>query len=75
MAALLASYFDIIFAVNRQLHPGEKRLVQNAVNTCALLPEQMEADITALLLLTDAEIADAPRRVERLLDRLDQLLD
>ncbi len=45
----LASYFDIIFAVNRLTHPGEKRLVQLCKSTCAKLPENFEENINALL--------------------------
>ncbi|MCD4685725.1 MAG: DUF4037 domain-containing protein, partial [Anaerolineae bacterium] len=39
VAALLASYFDIIFAVNRQPQPGEKRLIALAAQCCTTLPE------------------------------------
>jgi len=38
-AAFLASGFDVLFAVNRVLHPGEKRLVPYAEATCPLRPE------------------------------------
>ena len=74
-AALLASYFDILFAVNRQLHPGEKRLVEFARKRCAVLPANMEADLTSILLLTAADIADLPKRLARLLDQMDQMLE
>ncbi|PPS45699.1 hypothetical protein [Chroococcidiopsis sp. TS-821] len=38
IAALVASYFDIIFAVNYQPHPKEKRLVQFGKSLCKKLP-------------------------------------
>ena len=34
-----AKAFDVLFAVNRVLHPGEKRLVSHAEATCALRPD------------------------------------
>ena len=49
IAAFLASYFDIIFAKNELLHPGEKRLIQYAKNNCKFLPEKFEENITKLL--------------------------
>lgn len=47
-AAFLASYFDIIFALNKILHPGEKKLVEFALNNCELLPPDFEKDIEIL---------------------------
>jgi hypothetical protein len=75
LAALLASYFDIILAVNRQPHPGEKRLVEFALNNCKKLPENMEQDIASILLLTGSKIVELPIRVTGLLNHLDQLLE
>jgi len=75
LAALLASFFDILFALNWELHPGEKRLVEQAQSRCARLPVDMPLDVAAVLA---ASAAGDPRlldRVETLLDHLDQLLE
>ncbi len=46
----LASYFDVIFAMNEKLHPGEKRLLDICVKECRVLPDNFERNIRALLL-------------------------
>ena len=74
LAGMLASYFDILFAVNRVPHPGEKRLVEAAVAICPRLPEDMAADVTESSETATTDMAGLPARVDRLLDRLDALL-
>ena len=44
----LASYFDLIFAVNEKTHPGEKRLVELCRSGCRLLPENFEENLENL---------------------------
>ena len=56
------------------MHPGEKRLVEFALNGCRLLPENMERDIASILLMASADIIGLPGCISRLLDNLDQLL-
>lgn len=73
LTALLASYFDILFAVNRLAHPGEKRLVATAQTQCTLIPVSMADDIEALL-TTDTNDVSWRARLVRLIDRLDDLL-
>ena len=73
LAALLASYFDVIFALNRELHPGEKRLLSLTVQRCTKLPTNMSADVEAVL----RSVNDGPSltaNLTQLLDRLDELL-
>lgn len=76
LAAFLASYFDVLFALNRVPHPGEKRLLEIAQARCAVLPAALPQRITALLqaaagagpaMLTNAEewCFDLERLVER----------
>ncbi|MFQ4144758.1 DUF4037 domain-containing protein [Chlorogloeopsis sp. ULAP02] len=50
ISALIASYFDIIFAVNYLPHPGEKRLIKFAKKFCNKLPKNLEDNITKLIL-------------------------
>ena len=49
ITAFLASYFDVIFALNKQLHPGEKRLIKFAKENCKILPENFEQNIENLI--------------------------
>jgi hypothetical protein len=48
-AALLASYVDILFALNRVPHPGEKRQIEIARQECDRLPPDLDADLAALI--------------------------
>lgn len=49
VAALLASTFDVLFAVNRETHPGEKRLLALAERTCPRRPTGFAEAVHALL--------------------------
>lgn len=50
MSRFLASYFDVIFAMNEKLHPGERRLLDICMKECQVLPANFEYNIRALLL-------------------------
>ena len=72
IAAVLASYFDIVFAVNRVLHPGEKRLVEIAEAECADLPAEMRAHVTTLVAsITEGDVL---ARLDALVAGLEALL-
>lgn len=58
ISAFLASYFDIIFAKNKLLHPGEKRLVQYAKQHCKILPRDFEENIEKLLETKQLSVLD-----------------
>lgn len=57
-AAFLESYFDIIFALNKLTHPGEKRMVQYAKEQAEVLPAHFEENLDCLFrnLFTDTEV-------------------
>ena len=55
ISAFLASYFDVIFAINELLHPGEKRLIKYAKDNCKNLPQDFEENINKLLVQPNAD--------------------
>ncbi len=74
LAGLLASYFDIIFALNWELHPGEKRLLDKTLLSCKKLPENFEPDLLAVLGSSGSSNAGLLASTAELLDHLDELL-
>ena len=44
----LASYFDVLFALNEMTHPGEKRMQSICSNECRILPEKFEENFHRL---------------------------
>ena len=44
----LASYFDIIFALNEMTHPGEKRMQSICSKECNILPENFDENLYKL---------------------------
>lgn len=48
ITAFLESYFDIIFALNKLTHPGEKRMVQYAKKYAKFLPINFEENLNKL---------------------------
>ena len=67
ISAFLASYFDILFAINKVTHAGEKRMMQFALQ-CERQPKNMQADIHSLL-------KQAGSSDETILDTIDNLVD
>lgn len=48
VAEFLASYFDIIFALNEMTHPGEKRMQSICAEECKILPDNFDANLYKL---------------------------
>src|SRR2546430_16917136 len=76
ITAILASYFDIVFAVNKKPHSGEKRLVEHVLASCSKVPPDMPQQIEAVFgALTSTEDGlDLFRRGDSPLRRLDAVV-
>ena len=72
ITALLAGYFDILFAVNRLFHPGEKRLVAYVLAKCPKRPADFERHVNGVL--HAGAKPEVLARINDLLDGLDALL-
>lgn len=70
-AAFLASYFDVLFAHNRVMNPGEKRLVEFAKNNCKDLPEDFEKDVNNM---AAGPVEDRLKTADKLIKNLRKIL-
>lgn len=68
ISAFLASYFDVLFAKNKILHCGEKRLLKYALDNCKILPNDFEKDMKNLF------IEDKLKTLNSLADKLKNII-
>ena len=73
-AAFMESYFDILWALNEQTHPGEKRLVNLCKAHCKLLPEDFEANLNTLYAHLFTEPKLIPHDLTRIVEELGKIL-
>lgn len=72
-AAFLESYFDIIFALNKLTHPGEKRMISYAKEHAEILPAHFEENLNELFsnLFTNPE--KAVQTIEKIILELEHV--
>ena len=73
-AAFMESYFDVLFALNEQTHPGEKRLIRLAKERCAILPNHFEENIQKLYSNLFINPEEAVAVLEEMIVELKQIL-
>lgn len=75
MAAFMESYFDVLFALNRRTHPGEKRLDKLAERDCAILPKDFRKYIDTLFDSMYTDQAVFSETLGEIVDDLRQTVD
>ncbi len=74
LSVLLASYFDIVFAVNEILHPGEKKILNCVTNECNHIPEKLEYHLERIFILSGNGDSELLEVLTEMMDGLDNLL-
>lgn len=72
-AAWLTCYFDLLFAVNRVLHPDEKRLVAIAQAECAETPDGFGSQVERLISMSCQLDDGIDQHMDEMLKRLDEV--
>ncbi len=71
ISVFLASYFDVLLALNRVLCPGEKHLVHYAQDTCRILPTAFAQEVESLV---TAPLRQKTKYLDRLVEEMRRLV-
>ena len=71
LAAFIASYFDILFAINEIPHPGEKKLLDIVENQCKIKPDNFKENLDKVFIEGNDKIL---KILDIIVDNLDVLL-
>lgn len=74
VAALLASYFDVLFTINEMTNPGEKKVLAYALQNCPKLPQNMSAQIEDVLYTSAVDPGGLLAKLDDLIDGLKNLM-
>jgi hypothetical protein len=74
LAAMLASYFDVLFALNEVLHPGEKKIIRFIISECSRFPTDIERKVEHILQLGAGGDVNLLIALDGLIDDLDEIL-
>ena len=74
VTAFLASYYDIIFAINEMLHPGEKRLLSIIEHSCPIYPPDAQKQIEQLIRNIGINDEVVLKTMNQLVDELQNML-
>ena len=74
-AAFVETYFDVIFALNRMTHPGEKRMAEIAMRDAEILPADFEVNLNRLLYQLYGGYDAVKQNLKTMIDELDRVLD
>lgn len=74
VAAFLASYFDIIFAINEMPHPGEKKILKILESKAHKLPKDMSKNIKNILSYCADNSNKLLKELDELIENLNQCL-
>jgi len=74
VAALFASYFEVIFALNEIPNPGEKKILEFVQDRCSKTTSNLQGQIQGILRFAGTGDEKLLKELDALLDELDALL-